>query len=68
MYPTKLISLLAPVVLIATTVHAGFTAWSGDACNGAVGLDVPCNGGCGSFDTRHSFLVRYSMHVVLPEY
>ena len=63
MHAITTLLLMAPIVLAITTANAGFTAWSGDACNGAVGLDVPCTGGCGNFDGRHSFLVRYPIYV-----
>ena len=57
MHSITFISLLAPIVLVITTVNAGMTAWSGGSCDGAQGLDVPCDGSCHDFRDRHSFLV-----------
>lgn len=36
----------------------GFVAFSGNACNGAVGGDVFCDGTCFPFGGRQSFIVR----------
>ena len=36
----------------------GFVAFSGNACNGAVGGDVSCDGTCFPFGGRQSFTVR----------
>lgn len=36
--------------------QATIIAYSGTACDGSAGLDVPCDGSCHSFDTRHSFV------------
>ncbi|KAI0762439.1 hypothetical protein C8Q74DRAFT_151987 [Fomes fomentarius] len=47
----------ASALLYVAIVHAGITGFSGNTCDGAVGLNVPCDGSCHSFDTRHSFRV-----------
>ena len=44
--------------LYAANVQAGITAFSGVACDGSAGLNVPCDGSCHSFEGRHSFQVR----------
>ncbi|KAJ7581915.1 hypothetical protein C8J56DRAFT_958517 [Mycena floridula] len=51
------VSVLVAVFFAALGVNADIIAWSGDACNGAEGLNVACNGGCIAFDGRHSFEV-----------
>ncbi|KAI0788031.1 hypothetical protein C8Q74DRAFT_1166719, partial [Fomes fomentarius] len=38
-------------------VQAGLTAFSGNACDGSVGNNVPCDGSCHSFDGRHSLVI-----------
>ncbi|KAI0762312.1 hypothetical protein C8Q74DRAFT_142137 [Fomes fomentarius] len=44
-------------LLYLAIAHAEITGFSGDACNGDVGLNVPCDGSCHMFDNRHSFRV-----------
>ncbi|EJD44459.1 hypothetical protein AURDEDRAFT_166548 [Auricularia subglabra TFB-10046 SS5] len=41
-----------------------FIAWSGDACNGAQGNNVPCDGSCHAFGGRHSFVAGDGNHCV----
>ncbi|KAJ6470956.1 hypothetical protein C8R45DRAFT_836621 [Mycena sanguinolenta] len=50
-------SLIAAVLVSAMAVKGDIIAWSGDACNGDEGNNVPCDGSCRSFDGRHSFEV-----------
>ncbi|GAW01878.1 hypothetical protein LENED_003498 [Lentinula edodes] len=38
-------------------VFGDFIAWSGNACDGDEGLNVPCDNGCDGFEGRHSFEV-----------
>ncbi|EJD34661.1 hypothetical protein AURDEDRAFT_176296 [Auricularia subglabra TFB-10046 SS5] len=45
----------AVLALLATVPTNAFIAWSGDACNGAQGATVACDGTCFSFSGRHSF-------------
>ncbi|KAF8209960.1 hypothetical protein K438DRAFT_1571709 [Mycena galopus ATCC 62051] len=57
------ISLLA--VLLAIQVNAQtLIAWSGSSCNGAEGLEVPCDGTCFDFTGRHSYEVLGSSAIV----
>lgn len=55
------VALAVCVALAPSTVTAGFTAWSGDACDGDQGEDVGCAGECGIFTDRHSFRVCLSI-------
>ncbi|EJD47119.1 hypothetical protein AURDEDRAFT_113473, partial [Auricularia subglabra TFB-10046 SS5] len=48
----------ALAALFAAVPAKAFTAWSGDACNGARGNDVACNGACIDFSGRHSFVAN----------
>ena len=49
---------LLAAVLLALQVHAqSLIAFSGDACDGGEGADVPCDGTCFDFTGRHSFEV-----------
>ncbi|KAK6987439.1 hypothetical protein R3P38DRAFT_3230525 [Favolaschia claudopus] len=53
-------STLIAAVVLALTAKAkaqDFIAWSGNACNGAEGLEVACDGTCFDFSGRHSFEV-----------
>ncbi|KAL1943620.1 hypothetical protein VTO73DRAFT_4065 [Trametes versicolor] len=45
------------LALLPQAAHAGITAFSGSTCNGAAGLNVPCDGSCHQFSDRHSFRV-----------
>lgn len=45
------------VCLAPVAVNAGITAFSGNNCDGAVGVDVACDGSCIPFSGRHSFRV-----------
>ncbi|KAJ7661352.1 hypothetical protein DFH06DRAFT_904811, partial [Mycena polygramma] len=42
-------------VLLKATSAQDLIAFDGTACNGASGLDVPCDGTCFDFAGRHSF-------------
>ncbi|KZV87443.1 hypothetical protein EXIGLDRAFT_773651 [Exidia glandulosa HHB12029] len=46
---------LSVLVAILAIPACGFQAFSGIACDGDAGLDVPCDGSCHSFESRHSF-------------
>ncbi|EJD46849.1 hypothetical protein AURDEDRAFT_163913 [Auricularia subglabra TFB-10046 SS5] len=45
----------ALAALLTVPAHA-FIAWSGTACNDAVGDNVACDGSCVPFHDRHSFI------------
>ncbi|EJD44477.1 hypothetical protein AURDEDRAFT_166568 [Auricularia subglabra TFB-10046 SS5] len=47
---------LALAALLAASPATAFIAWSGSACNGDEGANVPCNGVCEPFCGRHSFI------------
>ncbi|KAJ3847197.1 hypothetical protein EV368DRAFT_51588 [Lentinula lateritia] len=52
--------LFSATVLAAISyskVFADFIAWSGNACDGDEGLNIPCDNGCDGFEGRHSFEV-----------
>ncbi|KAJ7511166.1 hypothetical protein B0H11DRAFT_1845022 [Mycena galericulata] len=51
------LSLLVAVLLTIQVNAQNFIAWSGSVCDGDEGLEVPCTGGCGNFQNRHSFEV-----------
>lgn len=53
------------LTLLPQAAHAGITAFSGSTCNGAAGLNVPCDGSCHQFSDRHSFRVR-ALYVASP--
>lgn len=60
---TSTIAYLASALALAVlpqVAHAGITAFSGNTCDGAAGLNVPCDGSCHQFNGRHSFRVRNS--------
>ncbi|EJD44453.1 hypothetical protein AURDEDRAFT_166543 [Auricularia subglabra TFB-10046 SS5] len=59
----RLTAFVALALSAALPAHA-FIAWSGDACNGAQGADVACDGGCHSFSGRHSFVAGNGNHCV----
>ncbi|EJD44485.1 hypothetical protein AURDEDRAFT_166581 [Auricularia subglabra TFB-10046 SS5] len=46
----------ALAALLAASPATAFIAWSGWACDGPEGADVPCNGACVGFGGRHSFI------------
>ncbi|KAJ7587744.1 hypothetical protein C8J56DRAFT_786531 [Mycena floridula] len=46
-----------PIFLAALRANTDILPFSGDACTGARGLNVACNGGCIAFNGRHSFEV-----------
>ncbi|KAK7017152.1 hypothetical protein R3P38DRAFT_3320552 [Favolaschia claudopus] len=50
-------TVIAAVVLALNAKAQDFIAWSGNACNGAEGLEVACDGTCFDFSGRHSFEV-----------
>ncbi|KAL1943641.1 hypothetical protein VTO73DRAFT_4086 [Trametes versicolor] len=57
---TSTIAYLASALALAVlpqVAHAGITAFSGNTCDGAAGLNVPCDGSCHQFNGRHSFRV-----------
>jgi hypothetical protein len=56
-----IITSLLTAVLFAALPTQAVTAWDGSNCNGAKGLDVPCNGSCIAFSGRHSFRVNVSL-------
>ncbi|KZV80184.1 hypothetical protein EXIGLDRAFT_817291 [Exidia glandulosa HHB12029] len=51
----RLSNALSFFVAILAIPACGSQAFSGSACDGDAGLDVPCDGSCHSFDNRHSF-------------
>jgi len=53
---TSLMTLFVITSMGVQPVQAAIIAYSGTACDGSAGLDVPCDGSCHSFDTRHSFV------------
>ncbi|KAF9455774.1 hypothetical protein BDZ94DRAFT_1230603 [Collybia nuda] len=53
-----IITALVTFALVAPSVNA-VIAWSGTACNGAQGNNVPCDGSCRSFDTRNHCITMY---------
>ncbi|KAJ6558268.1 hypothetical protein B0H19DRAFT_946280, partial [Mycena capillaripes] len=48
---------LVAAALCAVQVTADLVAWSGNACNGAEGVNIICDGTCFDFTGRHSFEV-----------
>ncbi|KAJ7595265.1 hypothetical protein C8J56DRAFT_883484 [Mycena floridula] len=62
----KKIAVFVAVFVAALNVNGDIIAWSGDACNGAEGANVACNGGCISFDGRHSFEARIKEWMTRP--
>lgn len=56
-------SLLVAASAAAVPAHA-FIAWSGNACDGAQGAMVPCDGSCHSFAGRHSFWAQAAQNEV----
>ena len=58
-YIAGLATIFAVVSMGPRPVNA-ITAYSGIACDGSAGLNVPCDGSCHSFDGRHSFVSQIS--------
>ncbi|EIW55363.1 uncharacterized protein TRAVEDRAFT_51486 [Trametes versicolor FP-101664 SS1] len=59
-FSTATVAYLTSALVLALfpqAANAGITAFSGSTCNGAAGLNVPCDGSCHQFDDRHSFRV-----------
>lgn len=55
------------LLYLVAIAHAEITGFSGDTCNGDVGLNVPCDGGsCHMFDNRHSFRVCVLTRATAP--
>ncbi|KAJ7587709.1 hypothetical protein C8J56DRAFT_786598 [Mycena floridula] len=57
MLPFTKVPIFLAVFLATLGAKADIVAFSGDACSGARGLNITCNGGCIAFDGRHSLEV-----------
>ncbi|EIW52702.1 uncharacterized protein TRAVEDRAFT_53143 [Trametes versicolor FP-101664 SS1] len=59
-FSTPALAYLASALVLALVpqaAYAGITGFSGNSCDGDVGLNVPCDGSCHQFGGRHSFRV-----------
>ncbi|KAJ6470944.1 hypothetical protein C8R45DRAFT_836687 [Mycena sanguinolenta] len=57
-------SLIAAVLVAAIVARGDIIPWSGNACNGDEGNNVPCDGNCHSFDGISSLDGIHSFEVV----
>ncbi|KAJ6557656.1 hypothetical protein B0H19DRAFT_1148298, partial [Mycena capillaripes] len=63
------VSILVAVFFAAAKVNAqDFAAFTGTACDGALGLDVVCDGTCFDFTGRHSFEITSQTDVCVTMY
>ncbi|KAF9018263.1 hypothetical protein BDP27DRAFT_1251200 [Rhodocollybia butyracea] len=50
-------TILVVLCVITNSAAQNFIAWSGIACNGDEGLNIPCDGSCHEFGGRNSYVI-----------